>query len=68
MTRPHEFPRGSIAAVAATLPPTARSLYFRDEIGNISSSGGCGCQGHGGVSEMEPISTCDIGWQASIEV
>lgn len=38
MTRPNDFARGAIAAVGATLPPTAHSLYYRDAIGNISSS------------------------------
>lgn len=42
MTRPNDFARGAIAAVGATLPPTAHSLYYRDAIGNISSSGGLG--------------------------
>jgi oligosaccharyltransferase complex subunit alpha (ribophorin I) len=38
MTRPAEFGRASIPAVQAVLPPSAHSLYFRDSIGNISSS------------------------------
>ncbi|KAL4420813.1 hypothetical protein ABPG75_010469 [Micractinium tetrahymenae] len=38
MTRPQEFARAGIPALAAVLPPGARSLYYRDAIGNISSS------------------------------
>ncbi|KAL4451280.1 hypothetical protein ABPG77_009352 [Micractinium sp. CCAP 211/92] len=38
MTRPQEFARASIPALAAVLPAGARSLYYRDAIGNISSS------------------------------
>lgn len=40
MTRPQEYARASIPALAAVLPVGARSLYYRDAIGNISSSGG----------------------------
>lgn len=34
-----QFARAGIPAFGAALPPQARSLYFRDAIGNISSSG-----------------------------
>ena len=37
MTRP-ETERGASSAVAAVVPSAARDLYFRDEIGNISTS------------------------------
>jgi hypothetical protein len=40
MTRPAEFARTAIPGLAASLPPSARALYYRDAIGNISSSGG----------------------------
>jgi hypothetical protein len=40
MTKPAEFARAAIPGLSATLPPTAHSLYYRDAIGNISSSGG----------------------------
>lgn len=38
MTKPAEFARAAILGLSATLPPTAHSLYYRDAIGNISSS------------------------------
>lgn len=37
-TRPELYARASIPALAAVLPPAAHSLYYRDSIGNISSS------------------------------
>ena len=38
-TDPKRHARSAVPALAAGLPPAARALYFRDEIGNISSSG-----------------------------
>lgn len=35
-----QFAKTGIPSFVAALPPQARSLYYRDAIGNISSSGG----------------------------
>ena len=38
MTRPAEFGRGAVGSIQAAMPASAHSLYYRDSIGNISSS------------------------------